>query len=214
MKKNRFLSLAFAVLFFLTPFCMSVSAAAVFPDVPDDHWAKDYIQECVNLKIIDGCPDGTYKPENPVLACEFIKMVVCAFSEGWRKGAESTKLPESSHWARGYLGMGDGMFFIARNYKSDEALNETITRLTAAEMAFSLFMWRNSDDDSKNHFDRTGTYIKDITDISTLTETQKNVVNSVISFDLMSAFDDGTFRPDDTLTRAEAAEIIYYAVTK
>jgi hypothetical protein len=38
-------------------------AQPVFPDVPVDHWAFKYIEFARSQEIVEGYPDGTYKPE-------------------------------------------------------------------------------------------------------------------------------------------------------
>ncbi len=41
-------------------------AASTFSDVPDDHWAKDYIEEMYSIGLVTGYPDGTFGPGNAV----------------------------------------------------------------------------------------------------------------------------------------------------
>jgi predicted DNA-binding antitoxin AbrB/MazE fold protein len=47
-----------------------------FPDVTAGHWASGYINVAVDVGIIVGYPDGTFKPENQVTFAEAIKMIV------------------------------------------------------------------------------------------------------------------------------------------
>jgi len=49
-----------------------------FSDVPVGHWAAGYINVAVDVGVIAGYPDGTFKPENPVTFAEAIKMIVAA----------------------------------------------------------------------------------------------------------------------------------------
>lgn len=53
-----------------------------FPDVDDSHWAKEYIASMKYSGIINGYPDGTFRPENEVSYAEFIKMTVEAMGMG------------------------------------------------------------------------------------------------------------------------------------
>jgi len=53
-----------------------LKGAYSFSDVPATHWASGYIKLAQNLGIINGYPDGTYKPENNVTYAELIKMLV------------------------------------------------------------------------------------------------------------------------------------------
>lgn len=56
------ISLLFIVMLALSPFTMNVSAAS-FKDVSKDRWSYDHIQSLVELNVINGFPDGTYRPE-------------------------------------------------------------------------------------------------------------------------------------------------------
>jgi outer membrane protein assembly factor BamB len=49
-----------------------------FPDVPSDYWAYKEIMSLVKIGVVDGYPDGTFKPEFPVTRAEFAKMIALA----------------------------------------------------------------------------------------------------------------------------------------
>ncbi|WP_168123181.1 S-layer homology domain-containing protein [Paenibacillus sp. HB172176] len=42
------------------------------------HWAKEQIETAVQKGYVNGFPNGTFKPDQPVTAAEFIKMIVTA----------------------------------------------------------------------------------------------------------------------------------------
>lgn len=48
-----------------------------FADVPDTHWAKDYINFAAMDNIVGGVGNGLFKPEDNVTCEQAIKMVVC-----------------------------------------------------------------------------------------------------------------------------------------
>lgn len=50
----------------------------IFSDVPADHWASGYINFCTELGIINGYPDGTFKPEQTINYGEYVTMLVRA----------------------------------------------------------------------------------------------------------------------------------------
>ena len=49
-----------------------------FPDVTGDKWFAPYVNWGVQLGIICGYPDGTFKPDNNVTVAEAAKMIVTA----------------------------------------------------------------------------------------------------------------------------------------
>jgi len=50
--------------------------APSFPDVGSSHWASGYIAVARNLRIVDGFPDGTFRPEDLVTYAQYAKMLV------------------------------------------------------------------------------------------------------------------------------------------
>lgn len=66
-------------LIFLVPLCLallftSVFAEAVFPDLPESHWAYDDVEIMCNDGRVNGFPDGTFKPDELVTHWQFAKM--------------------------------------------------------------------------------------------------------------------------------------------
>ena len=56
----------------------AATAAPAFSDVAADHWANGYINIASKKGIINGYPDGTFRPENNVTFEEAVKMLVVA----------------------------------------------------------------------------------------------------------------------------------------
>jgi len=50
--------------------------ASTFSDVVKEHWAKNYINTCVNKGIVSGYLDGTFKPDNNVNYAESITILL------------------------------------------------------------------------------------------------------------------------------------------
>jgi hypothetical protein len=55
--------------------------AASFSDVKDNYWASKEIKALVEQGVIQGYPDGSFKPENSVTRSEFAKMVIKALDK-------------------------------------------------------------------------------------------------------------------------------------
>jgi hypothetical protein len=54
---------------------LSAETLTAFPDVADDYWAKQYIEDAQNKGYIEGYPDGTFKPDNQTTRSEFVTTV-------------------------------------------------------------------------------------------------------------------------------------------
>ncbi|MFC1616400.1 S-layer homology domain-containing protein [Patescibacteria group bacterium] len=50
-----------------------------FPDVPDDEWYTQYVKEAYATRVINGYPDGTFKPDQNINFAEALKIVTNGF---------------------------------------------------------------------------------------------------------------------------------------
>lgn len=95
---------------------------STFSDLPNTNWAKTHIMSAVNLGIISGYKDGTFKPNNPITRAELSKMIFNAFDMSVI-GEYSNAHPDISttHWAYDIImslsefnilkGFNDGYFY-------------------------------------------------------------------------------------------------------
>lgn len=72
--KKVFLLAVFALVLGLTAKAYAVSLV----DVPSGHWAEDAVQKLVDMGLIEGYPDGTFKGDRPMTRYEYA-MVVARF---------------------------------------------------------------------------------------------------------------------------------------
>src|SRR5690606_32028850 len=49
--------------------------ASVFPDMPADHWAAAAIRKAVERGLLQGYPDGTFRPDQPVTRAELASVL-------------------------------------------------------------------------------------------------------------------------------------------
>ena len=76
MKFKKSIALIISAVMVLSSLTSLVTAATP-PDIIG-HWAQYYIQPLVDSGIINGYPDGTFKPDNPITRAEFCKIVIGA----------------------------------------------------------------------------------------------------------------------------------------
>jgi hypothetical protein len=60
------------------------------------HWAKSDIEYLIGLDVVDGYPDGTFRPNNTINADAFIKLIVTAL--GYTDIVNGTE-----YWASTYI---------------------------------------------------------------------------------------------------------------
>lgn len=204
MKKRVFcLILAVIMLMSCNVFRTKVQASN-FLDLADTHWAINYIDAMQQINIINGYEDGTFKPENEVKTGEFLKMAAMA---KWPK--YQYKVPaEGKHWAYQYAELLD--IGTLNKYEYDnERLESVITRGEAAEIIGSVYRRMNPE----VNIDYSDKYIKQYADEATIYDGYlRDSISICTQFGIINGFEDGTFRPDETLTRAQAAKLLYTAI--
>ena len=50
-------------------------AQLMFTDVDENHWAKEYVEDVVNLKLMSGYNDGTFRPGEKVNKAQALTMI-------------------------------------------------------------------------------------------------------------------------------------------
>lgn len=61
---------------------LDINKTSEFPDVPENHWAYEYVSVLAGNGIIQGYPDGTFKGNTPMTRYEFATMVYRALQNG------------------------------------------------------------------------------------------------------------------------------------
>lgn len=203
---KKIISLILAVIMLLTSSVTLITNASTFTDVAPTHWAASYIDSMRGSNIINGYPDGTFKPENKVKHGEFIKMIVqCRWPF-----KETPKVPEGEHWATPYAKIANRFIIYEPGY-TFEKYETYITRADAVEMIWKLFKIRYP----KIVTDKEELYIKSCADEIFITDPEtRYYFNSCMQYGLINGFEDGTLRPNETLTRAQAAKLLSIAINK
>lgn len=78
-------------------------ASPTFPDVPANHWAYGYIEAAVKRGLLQGFPDGTFKPEDSVSKPQIVKII--AAENSWTSSPASPSFSDinKDHWAFPYV---------------------------------------------------------------------------------------------------------------
>ncbi|MCA1995047.1 MAG: S-layer homology domain-containing protein, partial [Coleofasciculus sp. S288] len=74
-------------------------AQVSFVDIPQGHWARDFIAELAVREIIEGFPDGKFRPNEPVTRAQFAAMVRKAFKKSKIRSAVNFRDVSTSYWA-------------------------------------------------------------------------------------------------------------------
>ncbi len=158
--------------------------AAQLTDMPESHWAYSYVTALINDGTVNGFPDGSFKPEANVTRAEFVKMIG---KSNETFSADFTDVPKD-HWGYDYI-MSSGMEIKGTSFNPDADM----TRNDVAAL-----VWK-----------RAGA-VKGMKAIPNATDgfTNKDAAAWVYNYGIMNGNDGINLRPDDGITRAEAAAII------
>ena len=176
-----------------------------FGDVADSHWAKEYVIKLAQYEVITGFEDGTFRPEDLVTKEQFVKMVVEAF--GIQSDARAIKFTDvdASHWAKDYIGIAVNKGIINGNSETEFGIGENLSRQNAA-----VIIARVADLAGYTLETGNGTSFSDKADIAPYA---LDGVTRLSNAGIINGMGDGTFAPGGTLTRAQAAKILYMIIT-
>lgn len=176
---------------------------SVFTDVTNDYWAISYIETMKEMGIINGYGDGTFKPENEVKLCEFLKMATASMA----KVNTDVNLPEGTHWVTPYAKVANHILIASDCYEYED-WEKYITRSKAVEILWKLYAFKHPNVE----VNKKGEELKAYSDEALITdENSRRYFEFCIQLGLVDGFEDGTLRPQATLTRAQAAKLLLYA---
>ena len=186
--------LIFLIVLLLTVSSLPLAKSVEFKDT-SNHWARDYIQFLVNEELINGYPDRTFKPDEVILYTEFIKIIISTLD------IDLDKKDYKEHWAQKYLDYAKDNNYIDINENNAEKLGIPITRI---EMAKIIVRILDKEGLAKEFAGINTRYIDD----NDIAYEDKGYVFIASKYGIINGFDDETFRPDETATRAQAAKMI------
>ncbi|MEH1869502.1 MAG: S-layer homology domain-containing protein [Nostoc sp.] len=78
---------------------MSRTLQVGFSDVSVNYWARNFITKLARMEILEGFPDGTFRPDAPVTRAQFAAMLQKAFAKGKIRQAIAFKDVSNRYWA-------------------------------------------------------------------------------------------------------------------
>ena len=160
----------------------TVDASTLFSDLPQSEWYYAYVNDLVNAGVINGYEDGTFRPQNKVTTGEALKMILLA--AGYPEPEQVT-----DHWASGYHYQALDWGVIERGDIVD--LDVSIDRAMMAKVVANAM-----------GLDR-------MYDSEPFADTQNLYAAILYDWGITTGYEDGTFRPDRSLTRAELSTIVW-----
>lgn len=173
-----------------------------FADI-SGHYAEKYIHKLLDYKIVSGYDNGLFKPNTFIKRGDFAILVANALSKACRMNLPSEEKFKDirGHYAEPYInnlsacgicgGYSDGAF----------RPNEYITRGQASIIASNMLQYCGVPMRvGKNFSDTKGHYAE-------------RHISSLQAYGIVGGYSDGTFKPNDCITRGQACVIIANCLT-
>lgn len=180
-----------AALALMCSLCVGAYAAS-FTDIQPGSW---YYKEVIDMAadgIIDGYEDGSFRPERTVTVAEAVTMAARSV------GAPTGEL--DGFWGGIQMDHAYRSGWISESDVTRSQYNEPVTRELACKIIASAF-----------GIGYQANTVLPFTDAGSIKQSYTGSVLAMYSNGLIDGFEDGTFRPQSTLTRAQAAAMLYRA---
>ncbi|GIQ71343.1 S-layer homology domain-containing protein [Xylanibacillus composti] len=198
-KRNVVIGLALTLCLAVGNIAPAIQANAADRSDYTGHWANETIEKWIHMHMLNGFPDGSIRPDQPITRAEFIVFANLAF--GFTGGAAipfhdvneadwyATAVAEAlqAGYVSGYI---DGSF---------RPMQE-VSRQEAAQMVTQM-MELHPDPAAAASF----------VDAAAITDWSRGAVGAVTAHRIMNGYPDGRFRPERSLTRAEAIVLLEQA---
>jgi hypothetical protein len=178
-----------------------------FIDVEQNFWASDAIHNLAKSGILKGYPDNTFKPDNPVTREEFATLIAKTFYLDLpAKDKQATfQDVQNDRWSFSYV-EASKEFLTGYYPPSGRAFFSPEMDATREDVAVALVKaMAYTEDDLQN----PNILYENFYDADEVSPNLQTYVALAIEKKLFSGYPDGSFRPNQGVTRAEAAALLY-----
>lgn len=201
MKKSYLFAIFICCLFFMS--------RPVFADVTyfsdlSCHWGECNVYYVADFGLLNGYPDGTFCPDNNITRTEFLKILSLDSGENLSVYNNESAFPDvsSSFWGKQYINWGEANGIVNGYLDGTFHPNNTISRQEMAAILYRYIVtYRGLPLDpvkAEIHF----------TDQSSIGLWALNDVKAIQRAGIINGYDDNSFHPLSSATRAESATMV------
>lgn len=173
----------------------------VFEDMENAEWAKPAVLYLNEKNIVSGVEEKKFKPQGLVTREQFAVMLVRAFNLSDGTAVSSFEdLPES-HWAYGAVSAAYQNKVVSGISAVQFGTGENIRRCDMAVMAVKAAQIAG--------YELSKIQDVSFTDFEEIPEYARESAEIMAAAGIINGYEDGSFKPFNNATRAEAAQIIY-----
>ncbi|OEF97377.1 S-layer homology domain-containing protein [Desulfuribacillus alkaliarsenatis] len=181
----------------------SVRATDRFSDLAPSHWAYETIMEMVELGILSGYPDGTFRPNNTVTRAEFATIMVRALdlNQAPVRTVTFADVP-AGHWAHGVVEAAKEYLTGYRDGRTGQLTFEPNSVAVREDVAVAMVKAQGVGNVNPNL-----TLLNQFSDQGQISPALRNHVAIAVEYGYMRGTNIG-FEPQKALTRAEACALL------
>lgn len=172
-----------------------------FADLADATWAQEAIQYLADRKIVSGTGDGRFEPNSPVTREQFAMMVISAFGLNQADAECNFSDLPATHWAYKAVASAYANGIVSGVSETEFGTGIRISRQDMAVMTYKAAKAAGYDFD--------GGFEVSFADHDDIAGYAEESVRGMSSKKIINGYPDGRFAPNETATRAQAAQVIY-----
>lgn len=169
----------------------------LFSDLANYDWAKPAIEGLYYAGVVNGMGDGTFNPAGNVTREQFATMVVKLFGLSIGTGETSFADVDAAQWYAPYIASAVSAGYIQGQSNDYFGVGESIMRQDMATILYRAMGQRGTPADLS------------FTDNSQIAGYAEDPVAALVGLGVINGYEDGSFKPRGTATRAEAAKMIW-----
>ncbi len=171
-----------------------------FSDMGSGHWAYKYINELSAKGILNGYNDGSFKPDNNVTREEFVKIVIVATGLYDEETVCSFDDIDEADWFYQYVASAFDKGIIRGVDDALFGVGEAISRQDVAVIIARIISYLKDEALPQSE--------AEFADSELVSDYATESIGYLSGIGILNGYEDGSFRPQNALSRAEAATII------
>lgn len=158
-----------------------------------------------NAEFVDGYEDGTFRPQNNMTRAEAVTLLSrLLVDDEYIQGHISSDFSdvEEGSWYESYIGFFEKLGFldlIAKDYGLKFAPDENITRAEFTQLIYEISVLSEKSSASMK--------LRNFADVDSKNK-YSTAIGYGVSQNIIAGYEDGTFRPDNSITRAEVVTMV------
>ena len=169
----------------------------LFNDIEKYDWAKEAIEGLYYAGIINGMEEGVFNPAGNVTREQFCKMVVQLFEVLENETESNFNDVDPNAWYAPYICSAIRAGYVQGQSYDYFGIGESIMRQDMATILYRAIGEQNS------------RAVLDFTDTDNIAPYAEDAISELVGLGVLSGYEDGSFKPRGTATRAEAAKVIW-----